>query len=163
MSGTHERFARPFESVDPAPLPAETDAKALAAKLLAPDAPLFTRMRALFGLRALGTAEAVEAIGTCLRTDGSALVRHEAAYIFGQMQDPLSIPHLADALQRDPNPMVRHESAESLGNMPAEWRKKTRPLLQQALTADRSIEVRESCELALANLDFLDDPEQFDY
>lgn len=157
MSGAHERFG----SVDPAP-GTSGDESELASRLLDPRQPVFERMRALFGLRSLGTPGAVEAIGACLARDGSALVRHEAAYIFGQMQDPLSIPHLARSLETDPNPMVRHESAESLGNMPPEHRKTTRGLLARALVADRSIEVRESCEVALANLDYLDDAKQFE-
>lgn len=157
MSGSHERFG----SVDPAP-ELKLDEAGLAARLLDARQPVFERMRALFGLRSLATPAAVEAIGRCLRTDGSALIRHEAAYIFGQMQEPLSIPHLAHALETDPNPMVRHESAESLGNMPAEHRGATRKLLERALTADASIEVRESCEVALANLDYLADEKQFE-
>lgn len=74
------------------------------------------RMRAIFGLKALGSVEAVQALEGSLQTDPSILVRHEVAYVLGQMQARKAIPTLITVL-RDENEdvMVRHESAEALG------------------------------------------------
>jgi deoxyhypusine monooxygenase len=155
--------ARAFETVDPAPAADGRSIPDLERELLDARAPMFERMRGLFGLRNSGRPEAVDALGRCLLSDGSALLRHEAAYVLGQLQDARAIAFLADALANDPNPMVRHESAESLGNMPENARKAVRPHLERALAVDPSVEVRESCEVALANLDFLGNSQEFEY
>ncbi|MHB8586484.1 MAG: HEAT repeat domain-containing protein [Thermoplasmatota archaeon] len=157
-----------FETVDPAPALGAPQVHVgstadLEQKLLDAKSPMFLRMRALFSLRNMETDEAVDSLGQCLLKDGSALLRHEAAYVLGQLQNPRAIPALADALANDPNPMVRHESAESLGNMPEDRRPLVRPHLERAFATDTSVEVRESCEVALANLDFLDNPKEFEY
>jgi deoxyhypusine monooxygenase len=51
-----------FLSVDPAPAAKEKDVKALRIKLTDPSLTLFERYRAMFALRNLCTAEAVEAL-----------------------------------------------------------------------------------------------------
>ena len=46
----------------------------------------------------------------------SALLRHEVAYVLGQMQNQVAIPTLIDVLSdEDEHVMVRHEAAEALG------------------------------------------------
>ena len=62
----------------------------------APDAPraLCTlRGRALFALRNRGGPAAVEALDASL-AGASALLKHEVAYVLGQMQDPAAISAL---------------------------------------------------------------------
>ena len=45
-------------------------------------------------------------------------VRHEIAYVFGQLCSPHSIPSLLSRLEdSDEDPMVRHEAAEALGGI----------------------------------------------
>ena len=42
--------------------------------------------------------------------DSSALLKHELAYVLGQMKDPYAIPVLTDVLKTETeDPMVRHE------------------------------------------------------
>lgn len=92
-------------------------------------------------------------------TDPSALLRHECAYVLGQMQRESSIPFLVQALESDPNAMVRHESAEALGAIGSAV---VLPPLRNALAKDVTVEVRESCELALRHFEYLNDPSRFD-
>ena len=48
--------------------------------------------------------------------DGSALLRHEIAFVLGQMKDPYAIPFLTSVLEDlGENSMVRHEAGEALG------------------------------------------------
>lgn len=72
--------------------------------------PLKERFRALFTLKNLGGAKAIEGIALCFK-DSSALLKHELAYCLGQMQDPLAIPVLTTILKDvSQEPMVRHEA-----------------------------------------------------
>ncbi len=159
MSGSLEKM---YTSVDPAPAAPEEDVETLTVRLLDKDMRMFQRMRALFSLRAIGSPEAVDAIGRSLsEVPESALLRHEAAYIFGQMTDVRSIPFLTKAALEDESAMVRHEACESLGNMPEEAMGDIVPVLKKILVEDESLEVRQSCEVALDNLEYLRDPTQF--
>jgi deoxyhypusine monooxygenase len=121
--------------------------------------PLWDRFRALFGLRNQNADESALAVAEALLQDPSALMRHECAYVLGQMQREVSIPYLIQALQRDENPMVRHESAEALGAIGSSA---VLPALRKALVEDPALEVRESCELALRHFEFLRDPTRLD-
>jgi len=150
-----------FETVDPAPLAPETTVPELEARLFNADITMFQRYRALFSLRHLGGDEAIRVIARAMTEPESALIRHEAAYVLGQMQGSKAIPYLVQQLERDPSPMVRHEAAEALGNM---WDAihVVEPILKRFAREDPAQEVRESCEVALDNLAYLNDPAQFD-
>lgn len=75
--------------------------------------PLKERFRALFTLKNLGGAVAIQAISKCF-ADESALLKHELAYCLGQMQDPLAIPHLVKVIaDESQEPMVRHEAGQN--------------------------------------------------
>lgn len=158
-----------YETVDPAPLAPETTVPELEARLFDTKRTMFERYRALFSLRHLGggdadlavRAEALRVIVRAMVEPDSALIRHEAAYVLGQMQGTAAIPYLEKQLRHDPSPMVRHEAAEALGNM---WDavEKVTPILERAKREDPAQEVRESCEVALDNLAYLRDPSQFD-
>lgn len=75
-------------------------------------------------------------------------VRHEIAYVFGQLSSPYSIPSLIIVL-RNPveEDMVRHEAAEALGSIANEDCLPV--LLEFAKNAEVPRVVRESCEVAL--------------
>ncbi len=48
----------------------------------------------------------------------SALLKHEVAYVLGQMQDPAAVEVLKGVLRaHEENAMVRHEAAEALGSI----------------------------------------------
>lgn len=153
-----------YLSVDPAPpAPASTPLPALAATLADEAAPLWDRYRALFALRDRGGPEAIAALTAALRAgrpgeggggdgDGShnvprrALLKHEVAYVLGQMQDPGSVPALVACLaDGGEHAMVRHEAAEALGAVGGEA---ARAALV-AGAADGDPIVSQSCEVAL--------------
>lgn len=103
------------------------------------------RFRALFTLRGLNSDEAVEIIGKAFE-DKSALLKHELAYVLGQMRRPSAIPVLNAVLcNLEEEPMVRHEAAEALGAIGCQ---ESVPILQQFLN-DPAAPVRETCEIAI--------------
>ncbi len=57
------------------------------------DARIFDRYRAMFGLRNKGGKEAVTALGEAFASQ-SALLKHEVAYVLGQMQDAEAVSTL---------------------------------------------------------------------
>ena len=79
--------------------------------------PISKRTQSAFYLRTNGTQEAVEIIITALQIkEDSSLMRHELAYILGQMQNPIACKYLSDILQDENDDLlVRHECGEALG------------------------------------------------
>mgnify|MGYP001617044469 CR=1 FL=1 len=150
------REASGYTSTDPAPpqdlsasLRADGKGKLsvpeLRARLLDAHLPMFQRMRAVFALRNRGGPAAVEALAAAF-ADPSALLRHELAYVLGQMGDPHAVPFLTAVLEKPhEHVMVRHECAEALG---AIGEPSSVPVLEQFLS-DPNPEVSESCEVAL--------------
>nr|NVI76088.1 nero [Cucujiformia] len=101
----------PYNSVDPAPPSLITDIKELKSILLNDQKSLFEKYRAMFALRNLGSKEAIEALGEALE-HGSALFKHEIAFVLGQMQKEESVSYLKKSLENvSENEMVRHECA----------------------------------------------------
>lgn len=93
--------------------------------------PLHDRFRALFTLKAVGDERAIQVISKgeinlayfyiysniCYPgsgfSDSSALLKHELAYVLGQMNKPSAIPTLNAVLENmTEDPMVRHEVRE---------------------------------------------------
>ena len=78
--------------------------------------PIGKRTTAAFYLRTIGTIEAAEVIAEALRLPDSALMRHELAYILGQMQHKELCSTLSTILEDETDDvLVRHEAAEALG------------------------------------------------
>ena len=146
----------PYNSVDPAP-PSEEDHLSileLEKQLGNESLPLFQRYQAMFALRNKGGDAAAAALGEVLIKDqSSALLRHEVAYVLGQMQLPAGANALAESLRRlNEHNMVRHEAAEALGAIVGE-EEKCKILLEEFLN-DADDVVRESCEVALDCQDY---------
>lgn len=138
-----------YESVDPAPPLALNNSsdKVNKLQLILNDnsEPLFQRYRAMFRLRDLGTDDACIALSSGFN-DESALFKHEIAYIFGQMCNPVTVPSLVELVQRENEaPMVRHEAAEALGAIATD---ETFPVLKKLLQ-DKDQVVRDSAVVAL--------------
>ena len=134
-----------YGSVDPAPPSSEKDVEILKLQLLDENNQMFLRMRAVFSLRNNGTDEACLALCSAFVTK-SALLRHELAYVLGQMQNVVAIPTLIERLSDlEEHIMVRHEAAEAMGAIGDDSAK---PILENFLN-DENIEVAESCEVAL--------------
>ena len=88
-----------FGSVDPAP-PSRNDegVEKLRDTLCDEGEKMFQRMRALFALRNIGGKLAVESLADAFDSS-SALLKHEIAYVLGQMQDDNAVPHLIERLE----------------------------------------------------------------
>lgn len=107
--------------------------------------PLFERYRAMFRLRDLNSDEACLALATGFQ-DPSALFKHEIAYVFGQLCNPVTVPSLIEVLKNESEaPMVRHEAAEALGSIATD---ECLPVLQSFLN-DKDEVVRDSAIVAL--------------
>lgn len=137
-----------FTSIDPAP-PMPTDQELKVPKLQKilndQDVPLFERYRAMFRLRDLATDEACLALATGF-DDPSALFKHEIAYVFGQLSNPVTVPSLVKILKDDTQAgMVRHEAAEALGSIATD---EVLPVLKSFLNDEVDV-VRDSAIVAL--------------
>lgn len=77
---------------------------------------------------------------------GSALFRHEVAFVLGQVQEKASVPGLRASLENtEENEMVRHECAEALGSIATP---ECYEILNKYLSDSKRV-VRESCVVAL--------------
>lgn len=145
----------PYCSVDPAPPYNKTNIEELKYILLDERASLFRRYRAMFSLRNIGNKEALEALCIALKA-GSALFRHEIAFVLGQMQKEMSVPYLKESLENtSESEMVRHECAEALGAIAT---KDCIDVLKKYMADDKRV-VRESCEIALDMCEYENSPE----
>lgn len=137
-----------FTSIDPAP-PLPTDQELKIEKLQNilndQDKPLFERYRAMFRLRDLATDDACLALASGF-SDPSALFKHEIAYVFGQLCNPVTVPSLIKVLKDDREAgMVRHEAAEALGSIATD---ECLPVLKSFLNDEEQV-VRDSAIVAL--------------
>ncbi|WRT66659.1 deoxyhypusine hydroxylase [Kwoniella shivajii] len=181
--GKERKLNPDFPTIDPAPSATplgQVSIPSLKADLLNTSLPLFERYRAMFALRDFGAAskDAVEALADGF-IDGSALFRHEIAYIFGQLSSPYSIPSLLSRLRDDKeDDMVRHEAAEALGGIASDGvegeDQSSLPVDQQlpqggvlavlrewANKQQAPIVVRESCQVAIDMWEYENSTDQF--
>ena len=103
----------------------------------------------MFALRNRGDGPGVaRTLGEVLGSSQSALLKHEACYVLGQLQeaDATARASLVRTLEdvRE-HPMVRHEAAEAIGSIAAP---ETEHLLRK-YAGDGDRIVAESCEVAL--------------
>ena len=140
-----------FDSVDPAPPSSERSVADLRTVLCNEDEKMFQRMRALFALRNIGGKDSVEALAAAYESR-SALLKHEIAYVMGQMQDPHAVPHLIERLEDgEEDVMVRHEAAEALGAIGD----RTALDVLERFVDDDEVVIAESCEVALDLLEWV--------
>ena len=142
-----------FGSVDPAPPMQKGTITQWSSLLLDENARMFERMRAVFALRNHSSNESVNALCRAFSCK-SALLRHEIAYVLGQMQNATAVPRLKEVLDNETeHVMVRHEAAEALG---AIVDRSAIEILTKYLN-DPQPEISESCEVALDLLDHVND------
>eukprot|EP00163_Fabomonas_tropica_P017777 TRINITY_DN3152_c0_g1_i1.p1 TRINITY_DN3152_c0_g1~~TRINITY_DN3152_c0_g1_i1.p1 ORF type:complete len:311 (+),score=76.29 TRINITY_DN3152_c0_g1_i1:173-1105(+) len=107
-------------------------------------APMAKRMRAVFTLKNLKHPACVDILAKAFN-DPSALLRHEVAYVLGQMQLTSAIPKLNQVLENEKEDgMVRHEAAEALGAIGEE---QSIEILEKYMK-DPVVEVAETCQIA---------------
>lgn len=115
--------------------------------LLDIEQPVAQRTHASFILRTKADDESVEILAEALKNKkDSALMRHEIAYILGQIQNPSVCPLLTSILEDESDDvLVRHESAEALGAIGSS---ESLPVLEKYLS-DPAPEVSETCKIAV--------------
>lgn len=123
-------------------------------------APLALRFRALFSLKHLAsqpasdpqTLPAIQAIAAAFASP-SALLKHELAYCLGQTGNLAAVPFLRAVLEnKDEDSMCRHEAAEALGAL---GDVDSLEILRQLRdTKDEVDVVRETCEIAVARIEW---------
>jgi len=87
------------------------------------------------------------------KSEPSALLKHEVAYCLGQTECPKAISLLETVLSdTSREAIVRHEAGEALG---AIGKLDSLPLLSKIAEKDPSPEVQDTCELAVARLQWL--------
>ncbi|XP_050235585.1 deoxyhypusine hydroxylase [Mercurialis annua] len=158
--GKSETERSPFLSVDPAaPASSCSSVDKLREVLLDEDKGMYDRYAALFALRNNGGDDAVSAVIESLGAK-SALLKHEVAYVLGQLQNKAASAALSRIL-RDVNehPMVRHEAAEALGSIADE---QSIALLEE-FSKDSELIVSQSCEVALSMLEYERSGKSFEF
>ncbi len=85
------------------------------AALRDPSTPAHRRIYACQELLHLGTSGAIALLARVLGEDPDPVVRHEAAFVLGELADPAGVPALAEAAEGDDSALVRHEAVEALG------------------------------------------------
>ncbi|TCD70887.1 deoxyhypusine hydroxylase [Steccherinum ochraceum] len=138
--------------MDEVPQVTAEELTALEASLLntSGNVPLHNRFRALFTLKALKNDVAVNIISKGF-ADESALLKHELAYCLGQIKRSSALPVLESVLTNEQeDPMVRHEAAEAMGAISSET---AIPVLKR-FANDSNRDVRETCEIALAKIEW---------
>lgn len=110
------------------------------------------KYKRIFTLRNRTDESAVPEMIALFHGTGSVLLRHEAAYTLGQMQRLDAVPFL-EGLLMDPteDPVTRHEAAEALGAIEAP---ESLSVLERHAVEATSVHVRETCALALAQLNY---------
>jgi deoxyhypusine monooxygenase len=151
----------PYSSVDPVgadPQHADLSTEKIGNMLCDESLDLVERYRAMFSLRNRAGEECVQQLCRALLEDKSSpLLRHEIAFVLGQLQHPSSIDALETSLARkEEHVMVRHESAEALGAIDVQdsvqWQR-----IEAILTKyqqDEILAVAESCIVALDAADY---------
>lgn len=114
-------------------------------------AVLGERYRALRTLHRYGTEEAILEIAKCF-TKSSALLKHDCAYLIGQLQFPIANTLLRNVVEDlKQHAIVRHEAAASLAALDGTG---AYDFLQK-YTTDSAQEVADTCQLALSKLDWV--------
>ena len=158
MSEERIPITSPFDSVDPAPPSTVNNVTELRQSLCDESESMFLRMRALFALRNIGGDDAVDALVAGFKSN-SALLKHEIAYVLGQMQNNHAVPMLIERLSDvEEDLMVRHEAAEALGAIGDRAAIST----LSNFANDAEPVISESCEVALDLLEWVQSRE-FEY
>ncbi|ETN84672.1 PBS lyase HEAT-like repeat protein [Necator americanus] len=124
VNASGDKTESPYQSTDPTATALSDNVTELGVILIDPTQPLWDR----------------------LCCEDSALLRHEVAYVLGQVQSSVAIKGLKSRLSLiSENCMVRHECAEALGAIATE---ECISILQEYAKDEERI-VRESCEVAL--------------
>lgn len=157
-SGATDNSDSAYLSVDPAPPFPPAPVNEQKEKLLSQTLPIFDRYRAMFALRDDGSEAAVLALCEAFG-DSSALLKHEIAFVLGQLQHSAAVPSLLKVIERaTESAMVRHEAAEALGAIAADA---AVPVLREYAKDPEPI-VSESCIVALDVHDYFTS-DQFQY
>ncbi|RIA92419.1 armadillo-type protein [Glomus cerebriforme] len=112
--------------------------------------PLHKRFRVIFTLKHLADEKSIDILAKAF-DDDSALLKHELAYVLGQIKNPYANSVLRTVLaNKSEDPMVRHEAAEALG---AIGDLSSLDILEEYLNDEHAV-VRETCELSIAKIKY---------
>lgn len=120
------------------------------------EAPVVKRYQALFFVRQVAKAEeGAEVLSKALALQAdSVLLRHEAAYVLGQLGVPSCIPLLRSVLlDESEDEIVRHEAAEALAALRPDDSEAMLCDLRAVASSTSSVALQHTCELALAGLE----------
>ncbi|CAB4434313.1 unnamed protein product [Rhizophagus irregularis] len=112
--------------------------------------PLHKRFRVIFTLKNLADEKSIDILAKAF-DDDSALLKHELAYVLGQIKNPYANSVLRTVLaNKSEDPMVRHEAGEALG---AIGDPSSLDILEEYLNDEHAV-VRETCELSIAKIKY---------
>jgi len=159
--------SRAFNTVDPIQGRngcSDDDVESVSSELLDITLELWKRYEALFTLRNIASDKAAKAIAHALVQDkSSALLRHEVAFVLGQLQNPCTLGELTVCLSNVfEHPMARHEAALAIGAIGCTWTRESSTQLESCrneaietlklYACDVDDVVKESCIVGLDNI-----------
>lgn len=116
--------------------------------LLSKNTSISKKMRALFTLRNIHTDESASIIAQAF-SDKSVLLRHELAYVLGQMRRISSVKSLIQVLEdENEDEIVRHEAGEALAN----YQNKDHIKILERFVTHKSTPLRETCILGIKKI-----------
>jgi len=153
-SGHHAHFEE--EGEDVGPIVTEEKLQQIRETILNSSLGMPKRFRCVFTLRNIGGSKAIDILVEALK-DPSDLLKHEIAYVLGQMGDLYAIPTLNKLLEdENESPIVRHEAGEALG---AIANPDSLSLLQRYVNHPIQ-EVSETCQIAVERIKWIIDQKE---
>lgn len=110
------------------------------------------RIQAIFHHLFDNSDNSINVLANTLLNDPSPIVRHEAAYILGEKDNPLAVDALIRAIETDPHKIVVHESALAIANLGNLGYPKSEVALKKLLQHPDE-DVVDTAQIALQRLD----------
>lgn len=112
------------------------------------------RIQILFQLMIDSKEDSLKAIYECLKSDPCRIVRHEAGFALGEVDNPITIDYMKDALRNETIPIVIHETLFALGTS---GNKKALPIIEKFIKNENYV-ISESAQIARERILYLDKP-----
>lgn len=109
------------------------------------------RIQTIFSLLKDYNQITFDALEFCLKNDPSPIVRHEAAYVLGEMKDKRGVKFLIKAIENDTDKFVVHEATLALSNL-GKLAMPEGKIVIEKLLSDQDPDILDTAEISLQRL-----------